>query len=255
MTLVRDYPMSRVAVLERRPADLKVSVLDTFMFQVGDQTLALPSGSRRLVAFLALRDRPASRHLVASTLWPDALPHDAASSLRSALWRLKPVASAAVLVHDPDLGPHPDVRVDIRDSRSLAHRLLDPSRGMLASDDTAAAVAALSVELLPGWYDEWVVAENEQWHQLRLQALEAMAAHLTSRGRYAEAVIAAMAATRAEPLRESAHGALIKVFLAEGNQIEALEAYNHYCVMLRAELGIEPTEELTDLVRYLGRRH
>jgi DNA-binding SARP family transcriptional activator len=235
--------------------DLMVSVLDTFTFHAGEHALALPSGSRKLLAFLALRDRPATRHLVAATLWPEAPPQDAASSLRSALWRLKPIASAAVVVEDLDLGPHPDVRVDIRESRALAHRLLDPDGELLASDESAAAVASLSVDLLPGWYDEWVVIENEEWHQLRLHALEAMATHLTQRGRWAEAVIAALAAIRAEPLRESAHGALIKVFLAEGNQMEALEAFNRYRTMLKTELGIAPTAQLTGLVASLGRRH
>src|SRR6267143_4721665 len=124
---------------------LMVSVLDTFTFRAGDRALALPSGSRKLLAFLALRDRPATRHLVASTLWPEAPPQDAASSLRSALWRLKPTASAAVIVEDLDLGPHPAVRVDIRESRALAHRLLHPSNEILPSDETAAAVASLSV--------------------------------------------------------------------------------------------------------------
>jgi DNA-binding SARP family transcriptional activator len=234
---------------------LMVSVLDTFTFRAGDRALALPSGSRKLLAFLALRDRPATRHLVASTLWPESPPQDAASSLRSALWRLKPTASAAVIVEDLDLGPHPDVRVDIRESRALAHRLLDPTCEILPSDETASAVASLSVDLLPGWYDDWVLIENEEWHQLRLHALEAMAAHLTQKGRWAEAVIAALAAIRAEPLRESAHGALIKVFLAEGNQMEALEGFNRYRTMLMTELGIEPTAQLTSLVSNLGRRH
>ncbi len=234
--------------------ELMVSVLDTFSFRAGDHALALPSGSRKLLAFLALRDRPATRHLVASTLWPEAPPQDAASSLRSALWRLKPTASAAVVVEDLDLGPAPDVRVDIRESRALAHRLLDPTCELLPSDESAAAVASLSVDLLPGWYDDWVVIENEEWHQLRLHALEAMASHLTQKGRWAEAVIAALAAIRAEPLRESAHGALIRVFLAEGNQMEALEAFNRYRGMLKSELGIEPTEQLTNLVSNLGRR-
>ncbi len=186
---------------------------------------------------------------------PKASPQDAAGILRSALWRLKPTASAAVIVEDLDLGPHPDVRVDIRESRALAYRLLDPTREILPTDETAAAVASLSVDLLPGWYDEWVVIENEEWHQLRLHALEAMAAHLTGKGRWAEAVIAALAAIRAEPLRESAHGALIKVFLAEGNQMEALEGFNRYRTMLKAELGLEPTAQLVALVSNLGRRH
>ena len=252
---VVDGPSQELPSQEPPSQELMVSVLDTFTFCAGDRALPLPSGSRKLLAFLALRDRPATRQLVASTLWPEAPPQDAASSLRSALWRLKPTASAAVIVEDLDLGPHPAVRVDIRESRALAHRLLDPSNEILPGDETAAAVASLSVDLLPGWYDEWVVIENEEWHQLRLHALEAMAAHLTSRGRWAEAVIAALAAIRAEPLRESAHGALIKVFLAEGNQMEALEGFNRYRAMLKSELGIEPTAQLTGLVSNLGRRH
>jgi len=55
-------------------------------------------------------------------------------------------------------------------------------------------------------------------------------------------------------LRESAHGALIKVFLAEGNQMEALQAFSRYRSMLSTELGIEPTEQLAGLVSGLGRR-
>jgi SARP family transcriptional regulator, regulator of embCAB operon len=247
--------VTRVGPLEVRHDELMVSVLDTFTFRAGNRALALPSGSRKLLAFLALRDRPAPRHLVAATLWPDASPQDAASSLRSALWRLKPTASAAVIVEDLDLSPHPDVRVDVRESRALAHRVLDPSREIRPGDETAAAIASLSVDILPGWYDDWVVIENEEWHQLRLHALEAMAVHLTRKGRWAESVIAALAAIRAEPLRESAHAALIKVFLAEGNQKEALESFNRYRSMLRAELGIEPTAQITSLVANLGRRH
>ena len=234
---------------------LMVSVLDTFTFRAGGEPVALPSGSRKLLAMLALRERPATRLLVASTLWPEAPQQDAASSLRSALWRLKPTASDAVVVEDLDLSLHSDVRVDIRESRALAHRLLDPASELLPSDETAAAVASLSVDLLPGWYDDWALIENEEWHQLRLHALEAMAVHLTNKGRWAEAVIAALAAIRAEPLRESAHGALIKVFLAEGNQMEALDGFNRYRSLLQTELGIEPTAQLAGLVSNLSRRY
>jgi DNA-binding SARP family transcriptional activator len=45
------------------------------------------------------------------------------------------------------------------------------------------------------------------------------------------------------------------VFLAEGNQMEALQGFNRYRTMLKSELGIEPTAQLTGLVSNLGRRH
>jgi len=65
---------------------------------------------------------------------------------------------------------------------------------------------------------------------------------------------AALAAVRSEPLRETAHGALIRVFLGEGNQAEALEQFRSYRAMLQAELGVEPTQRIGALVQNLGRR-
>jgi SARP family transcriptional regulator, regulator of embCAB operon len=85
-----------------------------------------------------------------------------------------------------------------------------------------AALSALSADLLPGWYDDWVLTEAEDWRQFRLHGLEALAGQLTAAGRWGEAAGAARAAVRAEPLRESGHAALIHVYLAEGNQSQAV---------------------------------
>ena len=112
------------------------------------------------------------------------------------------------------------------------------------SDIGGPAVAALSDDLLPGWYDDWAVIAAEDWRQLRLHALEAVAARLTAADRLAEAAAAALAAVRAEPLRESARAALIRVHMAEGNQSDALGEFERYRVLLRAELGLEPTARL-----------
>ena len=141
-----------------------------------------------------------------------------------------------------------DVRVDIRDARVLAHRLLNSNEGI--DDDLGGhAISALSVDLLPDWYDDWAIADAEEWRQLRLHALDALAEKLTAVGRYGDATSAALAAVRAEPLRETAHAALIRVYLAEGNRAEALAAYERYREMLRKELGLEPTEFIQALVQ------
>jgi DNA-binding SARP family transcriptional activator len=42
--------------------------------------------------------------------------------------------------------------------------------------------------------------------------------------------------------------------LAEGNQSEALGEFERYRVLLRAELGIEPTDRLTRLLSGLDAR-
>src|SRR6202035_2086448 len=109
------------------------------------------------------------------------------SSLRSALGRLSRVTRDAVVVTPLDLCLADGVTVDIRDSRSLAHRLLDPGRAVSEADLGADAIAALSVDVLPDWYDDWVLVEAEEWRQLRLHALEALADRLLDERRFGEA--------------------------------------------------------------------
>ena len=147
----------------------------------------------------------------------------------------------------------PGVSLDLRDSRALAHRLLIVDTLPSDEDMTTAAIEALSSELLPDWYDDWVVIEAEDWRQLRLHALEELAETLMTVERFGDAVQAARAAIQADPLRESAHATLIRIHLAEGNQSEALVAYEAYRELLLRELGLVPTARLQDLVRPLQR--
>jgi DNA-binding SARP family transcriptional activator len=106
----------------------------------------------------------------------------------------------------------------------------------------------LDGDLLPGWYDDWVLFERERLRQLRLHALETLALALAAEGRFAAAVEAGLAAIRTEPLRESAHRVVVRVHLAEGNLTEALRQYELCRRLFRAELGLEPSALLTDLV-------
>jgi DNA-binding SARP family transcriptional activator len=115
------------------------------------------------------------------------------------------------------------------------------------------SVAVLSIDVLPDWYDDWVVVEAEEWRQLRLHALEALADRLLAEGRYGDAIGAALAAVRSEPLRESARAAVIRVHLAEGNQSDAVMEFERYRAVLSDELGLEPTPRLSDLVAGLER--
>jgi SARP family transcriptional regulator, regulator of embCAB operon len=83
-----------------------------------------------------------------------------------------------------------DVTVDLWDARALAQRLLTPTQATSSEDPGAEAIPALSAELLPDWYDDWALVEAEDWRQLRLHALEALADRLVDRGRYGDAAAA-----------------------------------------------------------------
>jgi DNA-binding SARP family transcriptional activator len=232
-----------------------VAVLGGFrLWWNGIAQVGVPRASQRLLAFLALWGGVASRAAIAGTLWPDATESHAYSNLRSALARVERTCRKALRASKLELGLADGVMVDIRHSQALARRLLDPAITPRQSDLGAAALEALSADLLPGWYDEWVLIEAEDWRQLRLHALEALAGRLTAVGRWGEAADAARAAVRAEPLRETSHAALIKVHLAEGNQSEAVREFTRYRELLHAELGLEPTPRLRRLVHGLQSR-
>jgi DNA-binding SARP family transcriptional activator len=103
-------------------------------------------------------------------------------------------------------------------------------------------------ELLPGWYDDWVIFERERLRQLRLHALDALAGRLTAQARYAEALEAAIECARMEPLRETSNRLIIAIHLAEDNVAEAVRHYEFFRDLLRVELGIEPSARLAGLL-------
>jgi len=231
---------------------LRVSLLGGFRFEADGVSVLVPDGSQRLLAYLALKGQSVRRSAAAGTLWPAVSDDHASSSLRSALARLSRAARASVVATTKEIGLSPDVGVDLWDSRDLAHLLAAPARSSSpAFAPDVYAIDDLSNEILPGWYDDWVLVEAEDWRQVRLHALEALADLLVERQQYADAATAALAAVRAEPLRESPHAALIRVHIAEGNPSEALREFAQYGEFLRLELGIEPTEQLRMLVSQL----
>jgi len=228
-----------------------VELLDGFALQLGtshqEAADALPRGIQRLVAHLSLGCRPA-RTAIAGQLWPNVPEHHAKGSLRSALWRLQKIAPGLIRMHGETLSLVETVEVDVRQLAGWARRVRDPASCL---DDLSPTDLRLGGELLPGWYDDWVLLERERLRQLRMHALETLADRLAAVGRYGEAVEAACAAVYVEPLRESAHRTLIRVHLAEGNTLEAMNAYEACRQLLAEELGVVPSRQLSDLVRNL----
>lgn len=233
----------RRLVSVERPG-VRIAVLGGFGVWVGGEPVAVPGGSERVLAFVALRCRAAvPRHLIAGTLWPEASEHRAHADLRAALARSQ-AGRTALEITAAEVCLAPGTTVDLHRARRTAQRLLDPAGPHRLPEAPLDAVRVLSTDLLPGWYEDWALSEAEEWRQLRLHALETLAARLGAARRCAEAVTAAQAAVHAEPLRESAQTCLVRAHLADGNPSEALNAFTRYARRLHEELGLEPTERL-----------
>ena len=232
------------------PKRVSVYLLNGFQLTVDGRPIALPVGSQRLVAFLALQHHPVRRLFVAGTLWGDSSEKRSLGNLRSCLWRIAACRTAVVDGVGASLRLSPSAEVDLVDGTRLARKVVEATPEPTIDQNAA---RALWEDVLPDWYDEWVVVERERFRQLRMHALEAMALQLMTVGRFAEAIEAAHAAVAAEPLRESSYRALIRVHLAEGNPVEALRAYELFRRDLLAELSLEPSPQIQELVANLIR--
>lgn len=226
-------------------APLRLSLFGGFELRDRGRLVRLPLSAQRLVAFLAIQNRPLHRAYVAGSLWPETTDDRAGASLRSSLWRLRRKRQPLVEATATHLRLAEGVRVDVQEVMALVWRVIDSPAHL---GEVNLATLSGPTELLPGWYEDWVLVERERLRQLRLHALEILCERLTSRRRFGQAVEAGLAAVRDEPLRESAHRALIKAYLAEGNPGEALRQYRTYRQLLHEELGLVPSSEMDELV-------
>jgi DNA-binding SARP family transcriptional activator len=231
----------------RKADGIRVTLLNGFELVCDGDSVPLPMSVQRLVAFLALHRHPLLRPHVAASLWLDTSDARACASLRSVLWRLHRSGLGVIEATDQRLRLGPDVHVDLHEAEALARQAL--------RDDCAEGLdvdpSLLAHDLLPDWYDDWVLIERECFRQLRLWALDALCDRLLHEGRLREALEAGLSSVAGEPLRESAHRALVRVHLADGNPGEAIRQYRFCRRLLREHLGIEPSDQMQQLIRGL----
>ncbi|MEV4464763.1 BTAD domain-containing putative transcriptional regulator [Micromonospora echinofusca] len=226
----------------RSDADISLHLLGGFRLLHADAPVVVPRGLQRVIALIGLRPGATRSHL-AGLLWPDAPEERALSSLRTALWRLRQDPCCPIMTSGDTVCLAPVVRVDVDALVGTAARVRD-------GDDpcAAAALAAGRHDLLPGWYDDWVLADRERLRQLRLHMLEELAGQHLSAGRHGAALEAALEAMAAEPLRETPHRLVVRIHLAEGNAFEAVHAFYVYRDLLLRELRLEPSAAMTALL-------
>jgi hypothetical protein len=154
--------MSRITPAAAPGAGWRLRLLGALHARCGDTVIEhFPS---RAVATLAARlgmfpDRVHGREELAELLWPDADPTRAANRLRNALSTLKR------LLATPALSGHAVIAADRRGVRAnpslLDSDVAEFERHLAARDDEAAR-ACCRGELLPGFYDEWVLDERRR---------------------------------------------------------------------------------------------
>jgi DNA-binding SARP family transcriptional activator len=226
-----------------------LTLLGGFGVNCGGQRVQLPLGARRLLALLALRTTGISRGAAAEELWPGSRRGRAAANLRSALSAVKKIGQDAAI---EEFGAHfnlsQSVEVDVHVIAGEAQAIMAGSGDYSDGIDRARLIKMLARELLPEWYDDWIIMERERWDELRLHALETLARQLMDGEKCLGALEAALTAAAIDPIRESTHRIIMEIYIAEGNGGCALKHYQHYRRLLQQELGATPSRRMHQLL-------
>ncbi|MFI2711037.1 BTAD domain-containing putative transcriptional regulator [Micromonospora sp. NPDC018662] len=215
-------------------------LLGGFQLLHDEVPVVVPRGLQRVIALIGLRPAATRSHL-AGLLWPETPEERALSSLRTALWRLRQDPCCPLRTDGDTVRLGPTVHLDVDELVETAARVRD---GVVPRG----AAGTGRHDLLPGWYDDWVLLERERLRQLRLHMLEELAGNHLTAGRHGEALEAALEAMAAEPLRETPHRLVVRIHLAEGNAFEAVHAFYVYRDLLLRELRLEPSPAMTALL-------
>jgi DNA-binding SARP family transcriptional activator len=214
-----------------------------------------------LLGYLAcFLHRAHARAALIELFWPEADLEAGRASLRNALPVLRRLleppcpgetsAASSFLVVDRltvRLDPEQvttDVEEFERDLQAAA-RAPSPAEAMARWEQ---AVSCYGGELLPGYYEPWVLAERERLAQAYVGALRQLARARSREGDRAGAIDAARRAAQVDPLEEGAHFDLIQYFAAAGQLAAARRHYQELERRLKAELEVAPAQKLSDLL-------
>jgi DNA-binding SARP family transcriptional activator len=215
-----------------------------------------------LLAYLAYhRDRPHPREVLIELLWPEVAPQIGRTNLRRELCALRRqleppgIVPGAVIVADRlclRLNPAA-CTTDVADFEALLQTAARARNRLEQAQRLAEAVELYRGELLPGYFEDWILPERQRLAEGFFGALRQLAAYHEEAGGLTEAVRWARRAAAADPLREEAHHLLIRL-LAAGRPEEARRQYRELERLLAQEAGSEPAPEIAEFIGGLERK-
>ncbi len=87
------------------------------------------------------------------------------------------------------------------------------------------AVERYQDDLLPGWYDDWVLLERERLRQAFLAGLEKLVVRLEQANEYMAAIGYAQRLLRHDPLHEATYQHLMRLHARSGDRASAVRVY------------------------------
>jgi predicted ATPase/DNA-binding SARP family transcriptional activator len=240
--------------IETPAANIRLYLLGSFRLERDSRAINLPTRKvESLLAYLALFPQPHSREHLAALLWGDSTDEQARASLRTALAAIRKELGDDILFTDREtvqLNPDFPIWVDAKDIFDL--RSFGFAQDMFSIADSEIENLKSKIEnyrgdLLPDFYDDWIIHERERLRAIYIDVLLHLAQHHREKSEYVCAVSIAQKVLGIDRANENAHQHLIFCYAAQGDRIAALKQYDECKKVLRDELNVEPSSETTAL--------
>jgi predicted ATPase/DNA-binding SARP family transcriptional activator len=226
---------------------LSVQLLGAFEVSNDGAPVAIASrAAQSLFAYLILNAETLHRReKLAGLLWPDSPEEAARNNLRHALWRVRkalPSTSEAPYLLADDLS--------IAFNSSAPYRLdtaeLEELGESASAEELIGVLSEYQGELLPGFYDEWVVLEREHLNSVFEHHMARLLSLLQDQGRWLDILDWAERWIKIGQKPEPAYRALMLAHAAKGDMSKVAATYDR-CVKSLREFGIEPSEQTRSL--------
>jgi predicted ATPase/DNA-binding SARP family transcriptional activator len=230
---------------------LEVRLLGSFDVRRDGTPITITSRpAQTLFAYLILNAGTVHRReKLAGMLWPDSLEETARDNLRHALWRMRKALESASSVRFWNAD---DLTIGFERSSDywLDTAALEKLSDSASADELMTVLSEYQGELLPGFYDEWVVLEREhlssifEHHMARLMSL------LQEEKRWLDILDWGERWIKLGQKPEPAYRALMSAHAAKGDMSKVAATYER-CVRSLKEFGFEPSEQTRGLYERL----
>ncbi|MEM7125610.1 MAG: AAA family ATPase [Chloroflexota bacterium] len=237
------------------PTMLTIQVLGGFKISFDGKLLSgltKPRGQSLLTYLLLHAETPQSRSHLAYTFWPDSSDKQARTNLRRELHQLRQGSS---LIDNHLQSDTQTVQWIMPANRSIdaiefEKLVAEASR----SDDFTQtkvflqkAIDLYQGDLVPGLYDEWIVAKREELRQSFVQALESLTKLMMGEREYKFATQLTQRLLLVDPLYEAGYAQLMQLYALQNDRARVLHTYHTCVTVLERELGVPPSEEVETL--------
>src|SRR5215510_16307834 len=233
---------------------LEVRLLGKFEIKRDKKLITISSRpAQSLFAYLILNAGTSHRReKLAGMLWPDSLEETARDNLRHALWRVRkalPSSSSTEYILSDDLS----ISFNASTEYWLDAAALEKLGENTSADELMAVLSNYQGELLPGFYDEWVMLEREHLNSVFEHKMARLMSLLQDEKRWLDILDWGERWIKLGQKPEPAYRALMMAHAAKGDMSKVAATYGR-CVKALKEFGSEPSEQTKELYENLKSR-